>query len=151
MRSTILLLVGVLTSGEALAQPRAWTFNAYGPSRVQLAGLYRPALGGDSAVFAERDEEFIAAWQQFMTMLGTSLKENGFTWGAPTRCMALVYFDACGSVDRFLYSFREGTLDPAKAERFGILLNAFLEQHVFPLKAMEPFSQCGPLVFHDAP
>ncbi len=138
---------------DATAQKRAMSFDDYGPERLLLDSLYQNAMNADStlAVFGDRQDVFMVAWPEFLGELGHYLKDHDFEWGAPTRCFARVYFSATGQVDVFLYSFRDGTLDAEKEGRFGELLNGFLAAHVFPLKAVVPFAQCGPVVFQDAP
>lgn len=146
------MLFSVLAFGVT-AQKRAMSFNDYGPERVLLDSLYQNAMNADStrAVFGDRQEAFMVAWPEFLAELAHYLKDHDFQWGAPTRCFARIYFADTGRVDLFLYSFREGTIDRAKEERFGELLNGFLAAHEFPLKAAVPFAQCGPVVFQDAP
>lgn len=150
MRLRCVSFIALALSAGLSAQPRAWSFEDYGPGRIQLDGLYAPAIGADSAVFADREEAFVAAWQGFVQAIGQHLRDGGFVWGRPTRCFLRVYFDACGMVDRFLYSFPEDAITKEQATRFHALLNGFLAENAFPLSDLEPFSQCGPVVFRDA-
>jgi hypothetical protein len=149
MRLRCVSFIALALSAGLSAQPRAWSFEGYGPGRIQLEGLYAAAIGGDGAVFADGEEDFIAAWQGFLQAIGQHLKDGGFVWGRPARCFLRVYFDACGMVDRLLYAFPEDAVTKEQAARFHALLNGFLAENAFPLSAMEPFRQCGPALFTD--
>jgi hypothetical protein len=153
-RNLVLIFWSVLFAAFALgaqAQKKAMSFDDYGPERSLLDSLYQNAMNADStlAVFGDRQPAFMEAWQEFLGKIGSYLHEHGFEWGGPTRCFVRIYFDASGQVDVFLYSFREGAIDPVKRDRFGTLLNELLATHGFPLTAAVPFSQCGPVTFQD--
>jgi hypothetical protein len=119
---------------------------------ADLDSLYPNALNADTsiyAVFRGQEQEFIRAYQEFLTKLSYFLKANDFEWGAPTRCFNKIYFNGKGEVDYFLFNFKPGTMSAAKQSEFAKLLEEFKKTHQFTLVPDEPFSQCSPVVYED--
>ena len=141
----------ICMASASIAQKRAMTMDEYraGNAGTSLDSTYRSAMHDDNAkaVFSGRTKAFAGAWRDFLRELMVYLERNGFIWEQQVQCTTRVYFSKDGGVDHFLYSFREGVLTTEQLERFDQLLNAFVETHGFPLKADEPFAQCGPVVF----
>lgn len=138
------------------AQRPAMTFAEYRELNhgTSLDSIYRTALNVDSskAVF-HGDEEFAEvkeAWEKFMREFDIHLRKGGFRSVTDIKCMTKVYFNKDGRVDHFLYSIREGGLDRGQEELFARLLNDYVKERRFPLKAAEPYSQCGAIVFRSA-
>jgi hypothetical protein len=134
-----------------MAQRRAMTIAEYrdGDGSTSLDSTYRSAVHADAtkAVFSGRTQAFAGAWRDYLRELTVYLEKNGFTWEQHLHCTTRVYFNKNGGVDHFLYSFGHGVLTEEQLQRFDDLLNAFVVIHSFPLKAGEPFAQCGPVVF----
>lgn len=150
-RSAFPLVVLLLAVCPSIAQQRAFTFQEYRVLNegTSLDSLYRSAMHVDStkAVFRGRTQEFWDAWQAFLRELGDHLKTSGFRWTSDTRLSTRIYFNADGSVNRFLYSFPRDHTDADTQKRFAELLDAFLAEHAIAVQAAEGFAQCGPVLF----
>jgi len=117
----------------------------------KLDSIYPSGLDADStkAVFWNKQDEFIKAYQETLQALGNYLKENKFSWNKQTRCFNRIYFSKDGKVDYFLYNFSKGELTPEKEKQFDTLLNQFIKKYKFPLTAKTGFAQCSPVRYND--
>jgi hypothetical protein len=124
-----------------------------GISIKTLDSLYKPALsqGPDSlqAVFRVKSKEFYAGYVGLLSDLAKHLKDNGFSWSKQTRCFNRIYFHEHGTIDYFLFNFKPGEIDAAKAEQFETLLNTFIKTYTFSLPAATKFAQCSPVTYSD--
>ncbi len=124
-----------------------------GISIKALDSLYKPALsqGPDSlqAVFRVKSKEFYASYVGLLKDLSKHLKDNGFSWTKQTRCFNRIYFNENGAIDYFLFNFKPGELEAAKAEQFEALLNKFIKTYKFSLPSSSKFAQCSPVTYSD--
>jgi hypothetical protein len=111
---------------------------------IYLSGVHaNPELG----VFNENMEEFVNAYHSLLKDFGKFLKANGFQWEKPTKAFNRIYFSSEGNIDYFLYYFNKGQLTDEQETRFGSLLNEFIKDYQFPLKADVGFAQCSPVTY----
>jgi hypothetical protein len=153
LMKTLFSALLLLTVSTCFSQ-KAMTFQQASKSGVrisQLDSIYASALHSDSskAVFWHSQEEFIDAYKSTLQTLGDFLKQNGFTWGKETGCFNRIYFNKEGGVDYFLYSFNKDVITPEKEKQFDVLLNRFIKDYKFPMKAGTGFSQCSPVRYRD--
>ena len=113
-----------------------------------LDSLFPSALHADSsiAVFFNREDEFISAWNSFLLDFGIYLSEYDFKWSKTIKSFNKAYFNKNGTINTFVYNFRNGDLTNEQAEHFQILLENFSKNYKLKIKenAKRNFSQCGP-------
>lgn len=118
-----------------------------------LDSLYKSAVHSnvDLAVFKSSDEqlEVQKSYTALIRDLAVFLKTNDFVWEKPTRCFNRIYFNPEGRIDYFLFNFAAGQITPEKEKEFGRLLNLFVVDYEFSLKANENFAQCSPIRYID--
>ncbi len=116
----------------------------------KLDSLYRGGIDSDSTKSIFKDQKaYIESYQQFIFQLGGFLKENNFKWGKQVRCFNRIYFSKQGTVDYFLYNFKEGQITSEQENEFRDLLQKFVEQATFGLKTDTQFAQCSPVKYID--
>jgi hypothetical protein len=116
----------------------------------KLDSLYRGGIHSDStkAVF-KNQKAYIESYQKFMFQLADFLAKNNFKWGKQVRCFNKIYFSKQGTVDYFLYNFKEGEITPEQEKEFGNLIHKFIQQAKFGLKTDIQFAQCSPVKYTD--
>lgn len=118
---------------------------------ARLDSLHPAAVHVDTTlgVFKGREQEFMEAWKNFLTDFGAFLNENDLQWEEPTRCFNRIYFNADGTIDTFLFAFKEGEVSEARQERFRELAYRFAADYKLQLDSNAPgkFAQCGPVVY----
>jgi hypothetical protein len=103
----------------------------------------------DSAVFADKQTQYIKAYYGLLQDINTYLNSNSFRWGGMTRCFNRIYFNEDGSIQYFIYSFEDGEISTEREEEFDQLLNEFIADYRFPLANNKKFSQCSPANYRD--
>lgn len=116
-----------------------------------LDSLYQSGIHSDAskAVFADQQEDYITAYYSMLHELSAYLSQNDFKWGGQIRCFNRIYFAADGSIDYFLYSFKEGEITAEQATQFADLLNKFAQNYRFGLTKDVKFAQCSPVNYRD--
>jgi hypothetical protein len=148
MKKLFVLLIWVSISAMSYGQ-KALTFEearAMGIITSHLDSIYANSIDSDTnkGVFKKNQDEFISSYSKLLKDFGQYLTKNNFLWAQPTNGFNRIYFDKDGKIDYFLYSFRPNPLTKEQEKRFGELLNAFIQEYRFPLKASEKFVQCSP-------
>ncbi|MCD8742443.1 hypothetical protein LT679_17670 [Mucilaginibacter roseus] len=151
----IALITVLLLPFAALAQSKALTFEdaaAQGLTVARLDEQYNSALHTDTtkATFSgTRQQDFYKAYVAMLTELAAYLKDNGFTWGQPTRIVHRIYFEPDGKIDYYLVNLKALENDQPKKEKFVALLNSFIQYHKINITADKKFAQCGPAIYQD--
>jgi hypothetical protein len=154
MKTVCLVLAALFLTGFLYRQ-QALSFSEAKEKNIRVSLLdstYASGIHSDTslAVFKNNQDEFISAYQQLLKDLGKYLEANDFAWEKPTKGFNRIYFNEKGKIDYFLYSFRPDQLTPEKEKRFGELLNKFIADYQFPLKAKVKFAQCSPVTYMPA-
>lgn len=149
--STLIFTLLVLTSAS---QNKAMTFQQAEKNGIRISKLdsiYPSGLHADSvkAVFWNKQDEFINAYQKTLQDLGKYLKTNKFSWEKQTKCFNRIYFNKSGRIDYFLYNFSKGEITLEKEKQFDALLNQFIEEYKFPMTSKTGFAQCSPVKYND--
>lgn len=155
MNKYALLLIGTLTMSiisnaqEAMSIGDAYTS---GINLAELDSLYKSAINADKskAVFSEQQNEYVQAYYAMLHELSIYLNQNEFKWGGQIRCFNKIYFAADGSIDYFLYDFKEGELTSEQEGQFHQLLSQFIKTYKFELSADMKFAQCSPVNYRDS-
>lgn len=115
-----------------------------------LDSIYKNALNTDTslAVFKTdtEQEKLTNAYGQFLQDFGSFLNANNYKWEQETSCWNRIYFKPDGTVDYFLYGFRNA-LSKEKEAEFKKLLSAFVSNNKIQVTAKVKFSQCSPVVY----
>jgi hypothetical protein len=115
----------------------------------QLLEKYPGAVHGDLELGVFNTEEtrelHVQSYYGMLREINNHMKTSGLSFGGEVRCMNMVFFNPDGSVDYFLFNFDQGSVDDDTQLRFKNLLQSFLENYTFPMKANTSFSQCGPV------
>ncbi|WP_421875506.1 hypothetical protein [Marinoscillum sp.] len=116
-----------------------------------LDSLYKSGIHSDAskAVFAGQQQEYIQAYYAMLHELSTYLNQNDFKWGGQTRCFNRIYFAEDGSIDFFLYKFKEGEITAEQQSQFATLLGQFIQSYKFALSKDVKFAQCSPVNYRD--
>lgn len=93
--------------------------------------------------------EFYDNYLNMLKEFGRFLNENDFKWEKTTKGFNRIYFNTDGSVDYFLYNFKEGEISEEKELRFNQLLNEFIKNYKFPMTNEHKFVQCSPVNYLD--
>jgi len=154
MKTAFLIFLGLFICSISFSQNRAMTFlkaEKQGISITALDSIYPSALHSDStkAVFGNKQQEFIQAYKKTLQDLAAFLKSNNFSWGKQTKCFNRIYFNKDGGIDYFLYNFGKDEITPEKQARFDGLLNRFIKDYRFTMKATTGFAQCSPVRYSD--
>ena len=144
---TLFLLFPILGFGQTAMSIHEAKLNKM--SMEKLDSLYKSGLNSDPslAVFAEKTEEYVQAYNKLLQELGAHLAKHDFFWEKPTKGFNRIYFDKDGSVDYFLYKFLPNQLTKEQEERFGDLLKLFISDYRFSLTAEEGFAQCSRVTY----
>jgi hypothetical protein len=125
-----------------------------GISIKKLDSTYKSAIHSDTtmAVFKTEKEQVQLqdAYQKLLQALGNYLSAHSFYWEKPTRCYNRIYFNASGKIDYFIYNFLgKEDVKPSQVQEamFKTLVQQFIKDYVFSLKANEKFAQCSPTVY----
>ena len=147
---SILLTLCLFTLTQLTAQ-RAFQHNdapKYGIRTTQLDSIYKSAIHADSTLAVFKSVEDVStAYSSLLQAFGNFLSKNNFVWDQKTTGFNRIYFDADGSIDYFVYSFRGTQLSEEQLTRFNELLNLFIQDYHFPLTAKEKFAQCSPVTY----
>ena len=116
----------------------------------KLDSLYLGGVDSDSTKSVFKDSKsYIEAYQKFIKDLSTFLAKNNFKWGKEVRCFNRIYFSEKGTIDYFIYSFKEGQLTPEQEVQFSDLLERFTKTAKFALQPTKQFAQCSPVRYND--
>lgn len=116
----------------------------------KLDTLYPGGFDSDSTKSIFKDQKtYIETYQRFIFQLSDFLKKNNFKWGKEVRCFNRIYFSKQGTVDYFLYNFKEGQITPEQESTFANLVKKFIQQAKFGLKTDKQFAQCSPVKYND--
>lgn len=136
-----------------LYSQKAMTFDsarAQGFVFETLDSLYPGALNGQDStksIFYQQEEEYLNAWKGMLQSLGNYLHQNGFDFTQPTKGSNRIYFRPDGHIDYYFYKFKPDQLTEEQIARFNTLLQLFIEEYQFTLKASRTFAQCGGFTF----
>lgn len=152
----IFIFTGPAMFGQHLASPIP-DAKKEGIRIEDLDRTYTSAVHSDTsmAVFKTDSAQMalLRAYTGLLQDFGKFLKENNFHWDRPEKGRNRVYFSADGSIDYFLYIFREQNvrpedqLSPEKKTEFNRLLNLFIRNYKFPLHPGVKFAQCSPVIY----
>jgi len=107
---------------------------------------YRGALGDDGVFKTEAEQKkHIEAYQNFLKGLGEYLYNNNFKWESVTKGFNRIYMKPDGTIDYFLYVFKDFSSE--KQKEFDRLLNLYIKDHKFGITASEKFAQCSPVTY----
>ncbi len=120
----------------------------HGIRTTQLDSTYKSAIHADSTLAVFKNvEEVSNAYSSLLQAFGNFLSKNNFVWEQKTTGFNRIYFDADGSIDYFVYTFRGAQLNTEQLARFDELLNQFIQDYRFPLTAKVKFAQCSPVTY----
>ncbi len=160
MKKILFLIVILLSNFYIFGQHLGLSFKEAEKKNISIELLdthYKSAIHSDTsqAVFKTEIEQ-VALQQAYVKMLqdfGKFLSENNFKWEKPTRCFQRIYFKPDGTVDYFLYNFLTKNVEPKdqlseeKQVDFDRLLNIFIKNYQFSVKANVKFAQCSPATY----
>lgn len=150
-RDLIILLMLLTFSFGTLAQ-QSMTFDQAVKKGIykKLDSIYPGGIDSnpEKSLFKGQDA-YIKSYQQFIYELSDFLKKNNFKWGKQVNCFNKIYFSKKGTVDYFLYNFKEGEITETQAKQFDKLLKKFVKNAKFSLPTETPFAQCSPVKYND--
>ena len=130
---------------------------AQGITIERLDSVYTSAVHSDTTLAVFRtdpeQERLLNAYQTLLQDFGAFLSTNNFKWNYPTKCWNRIYFNNDGTIDYFLYNFTtknvkpEEQLSEEKQKEFNRLLNLFIQDYKFGVKAKVKFAQCSPTTY----
>ncbi|MDD3788219.1 MAG: hypothetical protein PHO94_05940 [Petrimonas sp.] len=142
---------------QIYGQKKVFSFQEAGALNISVVDLdnkYKSAIHVDpaKAVFKTSKEqtELQNAYRDFLLSLGDFLSKNGFEWEGPTRSFNRIYFNRNGKIDYFIFNFY-GNLAKQKENEFKRLVELYIQNYKFPLKAKVNFSQCSPVTYMPKP
>ncbi|TND07961.1 MAG: hypothetical protein FD123_2769 [Bacteroidetes bacterium] len=122
---------------------------------AKLDSLFPSAVAGDTAnkIFPGKlQQEFQAAWGNYFSGLFQYLADNGLVWGEQTYCFNKIYFSPDGSVQYWLFNFRQADrIHPDLQDQYHALITSYSKTHKIKIKAGSFFSQCASVDFIDVP
>jgi len=108
--------------------------------------VYKGALGDDGVFKTEEEQQkHIQAYQDFLKGLGVYLESHNFKWDAVTKGFNRIYMRPDGTIDYFLYAFKDLSKD--KEKKFRKLLGEYIKSHKFGITAPVKFAQCSPVTY----
>lgn len=142
----------LITSCFHTAGQKAMSFDEAKGQEIRVSkldSLYKSGVHSEpaQAVFNANAEEFIAAFQRLLQELGDYLFSHDFLWSKSTNGFNRIYFSESGKIEYFLYNFRAGQLSEEQEKKFNVLLNQFIADYQFPMKASVKFAQCSPVTY----
>lgn len=149
------LIIVFLSSFLVLkSQHVATSFNEIKKTGVrfsQLDSVYKNALGSNptEGVFNSQADSFYKAYVTLLTDLSVFLKKNNFKWGKTTHCFNRIYFKHDGSIDYFLYNFKDPSFSNEQLLKFDELLKKFVQDYRLSMSALVNFAQCSPVTYKD--
>ena len=153
MKKIIIVFIISTLSQLCNAQNKSMTFDEAKRLNLYeaLDSLYKGGLDSDSTRAIFKDQKaYIQAYQGFLRNFAKFLKLNNFVWAKPSvRCFNKIYFAQNGSVDYFLYNFKDGEISPEQAKSFAELVEQFIKTEQFGLQANVKFAQCSPVKYSD--
>ncbi|PZR22775.1 MAG: hypothetical protein DI539_04590 [Flavobacterium psychrophilum] len=116
----------------------------------KVDSIYKSAFDGREgypSVFKKKEDidRHTNAYRGYLKGLGEFLNQNGFKWEETTKGFNRIYIQPDGTIDYFLYSFKNLSAD--KEKEFGRLLNLYIKDHKFGNPAPEKFAQCSPVTY----
>lgn len=147
----IFFVLSSILINYSFSQSKCFPWKEVGQSGVtfnELDSIYTDAGKVDTTMltaFKGRDDEFFEAWKKLLQDISAFLWKNSFKWDSPTRCFNVFYFDKDGTIDYYFYKID----DFKKTGEFEKLMNEFIKDYKFPLKAEMKFKQCGSAIFQD--
>jgi hypothetical protein len=128
-----------------------------GTSIPFLDSIYMSAIHVDStlSVFkTEADQQMMGnAYVKYLQDFGAFLSANNFFWERKTKAFNRIYISPDGTIDYVVYNFIEKDLTDEekisieKQQEFNRLLNLFVNDYKFPIKAPVKFAQCSPTTY----
>ncbi len=146
-----LLSIALGFSGHISSQ-KAYTFsdaNEQGIRTSYLDSIYKSGIHVDTSqcVFKSDQDKYLACYRTMMKDLGKHLNRNGLSWDRQIQAFNLIYFDADGKIEYFLYKFRPGQITEDQEKEFGKHLQSFIQKYKFPMTANAKFRQCGQVTY----
>lgn len=147
----VLIIISIvqISYGQHIAIPFQ-DAEKHGISIKHLDSIYKNAVNTDTslAIFKTdtEQEKLQQSYTKLLKDLGNFLSKNNFKWEKKTPCFNKVYFNYDGAIDYFLYVFTgkaEDKPSDARQKEFQRLLNLFINDYKFSLKANTKFTQCG--------
>ncbi|MCU0443192.1 MAG: hypothetical protein MUE96_12405 [Bacteroidia bacterium] len=137
---------------------QAMTFQEAEAQGIRISFLdstYPSAMNVDTALAVfKTDVEQQAMYNAYYKLLqdfGAYLHANKYAWDKPTRCFNRIYFSPEGRIDYFLFNFlgKTESENPSVAQQqaFKRLLNGFISDYQFEVKASTKFAQCSPTTY----
>jgi len=116
----------------------------------KVDSIYKSAIDsreGYPAVFKkEKDiEKHTEAYYSYIRGLMEFLEKNNFKWEENTRSFNRIYIQPDGTIDYFLYNFKN--MPANKEKEFRRLLSIYIKEHKFGNTAPEKFAQCSPVTY----
>lgn len=96
---------------------------------------------------------YMQAWSGFFKGLAGEMRKSGMDWSVPYRLSGRAYFAPDGTVDHYFYAWtgKEETQPPEEwQERFGKVLEQYLDTFCFAYPLQRRFAQCGGVTFQPA-
>jgi len=113
---------------------------------IKVEKEYKEALGDNGIFKTEADQQkHIETYYNFLKSFGEYLFKNNFKWEEVTKGWNRIYMNPDGTIDFFLYSFKN--LPAEKEEEFRRLLYEYVKDHKFGNSAQEKFAQCSPVTY----
>jgi hypothetical protein len=107
---------------------------------------YKGALGDDGIFKTELEQQkHIDAYRNYLLDFGKFLEKNNFKWDEDTKGWNRIYMKPDGTIDYFLYSFKN--LPEEKEKEFQRLLSLYIKDHKFGNPAPDKFHQCSSVTY----
>lgn len=122
-----------------------------GLTTEHMDSLYKSAFNvqdSTKAAFPDRMDEFMVEFEKVLHAMGDRFNKEGFKFGKDTRLTYRSFFAADGKMEAFHYYLKE-PMSAEQEETFRRILEGFVDEYRFPMKADVPFRQCGTVTFKD--
>ncbi|MHA3788920.1 hypothetical protein ACX0HA_11960 [Flavobacterium hauense] len=107
---------------------------------------YKGALGDDGIFKTEQEQQkHRDAYRNYLLDFGKFLEKNNFKWEETTKGWNRIYMQPDGTIDYFLYSFKNLPAD--KEKEFQRLLGLYIKDHKFGNTAPVKFAQCSSVTY----
>lgn len=116
----------------------------------KVDSIYKSAFDGREdhpSVFKKQEDidKHINAYYDYLRGLGKFLLDNNFKWEETIKGFNRIYMQPDGTIDYFLYSFKN--LPAEKEKMFHRLLALYIKDHKFGNTAPEKFAQCSAVTY----
>lgn len=93
----------------------------------------------------DKAEKISKEWNLLLQSMADFFVKNNYIWQSPTSFFVKFYFDKNGGIDYLFYNPKNNEFNPNL--QFVSILNKFIKNYRFDLKAKSKYSQCGGVVF----